>query len=83
MRRYPLVLDFLKGVNAGVIALMLGAFFNLAWATLIQPTRIDWLSLILVVLAFAGLERFKLSPLLLIGLGAITGIVLAVVGITL
>ena len=27
LRRDPLALDFLKGVNAGVIALMLGAFF--------------------------------------------------------
>jgi chromate transporter len=82
LRRYPLALDFLKGVNAGVIALMLGAFFTLAWATLIQPTRIDWLSLALTVAAFVGLERLKLSPLLLIGLGALIGVVLAVFGLT-
>ncbi len=75
MRRYPVVFDFLKGVNAGVIALLIGTFFNLSWATLIRPAGIDWLSLCLTVLAFVLLERFKLSPLLLIALGAVSGLV--------
>ena len=76
MRRYPVVFDFLKGVNAGVIALLIGTFFNLSWATLIRPsTGIDWLSLGLTVMAFILLERFKVSPLLLLALGAATGLV--------
>jgi chromate transporter len=75
LRRYPLALDLLKGVNAGVIALLAGAFFDLAWAVLIRPAGVDWLSLLVAGLAFVALERFKMSPLALIGLGALIGLV--------
>jgi chromate transporter len=81
LRRYPLALDFLKGVNAGVIALLAGAFFNLTWATLIRPAGVDWLSLLLAGLAFVALERFKMSPLALIGLGALIGLVRVALGL--
>jgi chromate transporter len=74
LRRYPLALDLLKGVNAGVIALLAGAFFDLSWAALIRPAGVDWLSLLLAGLAFVALERFKISPLALIGLGALIGL---------
>ncbi len=82
LRRYPITLDFLKGVNAGVIALLIGAFFNLAWSTLIRPNAgVDWLSLALTVLAFVGLERYRLSPLLLIAFGAALGLVRVVLSV--
>jgi chromate transporter len=75
LRRYPITLDFLKGVNAGVIALLAGAFVSLAASTLIRPgSGVDWLALAITVLAFVALERLKWSPLLLIVLGAVFGL---------
>jgi chromate transporter len=78
LRRYPVTLDFLTGVNAGVIALLIGTFLTLAWATLIRPDgEIDLLALCLTILAFVGLERYRLSPLILIALGAGIGLLRA------
>jgi chromate transporter len=75
LKRYPVALDFLKGVNAGVIALLLGTLFNLAWATLIRPSGgIDWLSLIVAGIMFVALERFNVSSLILIVVGALIGL---------
>lgn len=75
MRRYPVTLDFLKGVNAGVIALLAGAFVSLAASTLIRPgSGVEWLALAITVMAFIALERLKWSPLLLIALGAVIGL---------
>ncbi|MEP7288904.1 MAG: chromate efflux transporter [Chloroflexota bacterium] len=81
IRRYPIVLDFLKGVNAGVIALLIGAFANLAWATAVRPdSSVDWLSLVLVGIAFILLERFKWNPIQLIVIGALVGVGRVMVG---
>lgn len=80
IRRYPVIMDFLKGVNAGVIALLIGAFITLALATLIHPGgSVDWLSLILTVLAFLALERYNWSPLRLIIIGIGIGLLRATV----
>ncbi len=82
--KYPVALDFLKGVNGGVIALLVGAFFNLAWATLVRPgmgLRVDWLSLLLTILAFGALERLKWSPVLLIAVGVGVGLVRIALGL--
>jgi chromate transporter len=76
LRHYPITLDFLKGVNAGVIALLAGAFVSLAASALIRPgSGVDWLALAITVLAFVALERLRWSPLLLIVLGAVFGLV--------
>ena len=75
LQRYTFINDFLKGVNAGVIALLLATFLNLAWSTLVRADRsVDWLSLLLAVAAFFALERLKWSPLLLVTLGIGVGL---------
>jgi chromate transporter len=82
LHRYPITLDFLKGVNAGVIALLVGTFANLAYSTLIRPSgSIDWIAIILLGIAFVLLERFKWNSLLLVALGAAIGILRTFVGI--
>jgi chromate transporter len=82
IRRYPITLDFLKGVNAGVIALLIGAFATLAYASLFAGPHVDWLSLVLTAIAFVLLERVKWSPLSLIAAGACVGILRVLVGLT-
>jgi chromate transporter len=75
LRRYPIVLEFLKGVNAGVIALLVGTFANLALTTLVRDDGgIDWIALAMTVGAFLGLERFNLGPVLLTVIGAALGL---------
>ncbi|HLY27200.1 MAG TPA: chromate transporter [Aggregatilineales bacterium] len=80
LRRYPIALGFMKGVNAGVIALLLGAFASLAYSTLFA-SGVDWLSLALTVVAFVLLERFRWSPIALIIAGAGVGVVRTLVGL--
>jgi chromate transporter len=75
LARYTLINDFLKGVNAGVIALLMATFLNLAWTTLVRAERgVDWLAAIMALAAFVALERLKWSPVLLIALGIGAGI---------
>lgn len=82
LRRYPITLDFLKGVNAGVIALLIEAFVTLAWAALVRSdVGINWLSLLVAGVAFVALERYNVSPLILIGVGAVIGLGRAGLGI--
>jgi len=82
LRRYPIAMDFLKGVNAGVIALLIGAFVTLAWATIFRADNApDWLSLVLTGVAFVLMERFRWNPLLLIIVGAGVGIARVVLGL--
>ena len=81
IRRYPITLDFLKGVNAGVIALLISTFATLTHDSLFTP-HVDWLSLIITLSAFVALERGKLSPLALIIIGAGIGILRVLVGLT-
>ena len=70
LARYTFINDFLKGVNAGVIALLAATFLNLAWSTFVRAERgLDWLSLGMAIAAFFALERLKWSPLLLVTLG--------------
>lgn len=75
LTRYTLISDFLKGVNAGVIALLIATFLNLAWTTLVRTDRgVDWLAVIMALAAFFALERLKWSPMLLMTLGIGIGI---------
>lgn len=75
LRRYPIALEFLKGVNAAVIALLIGVFINLAWSTLARPAQsFDWLTLALTGVAFVALERYKLDPARLVLVGAVVGL---------
>ena len=80
--RSPAALDFLKGVNAGVIALLIGAFINLAWGTVIRvDSKVDWLSVMLTGLAFVALERLRWEPAGLILIGAGIGLARAGLGL--
>jgi chromate transport protein ChrA len=87
LRRYPLVLEFLKGVNAGVIALLVGTFANLALTVLVRPdggaglAALDWIALAMTVGAFIGLERLNLGPVWLTVIGAGLGILRINVGV--
>ncbi|MCC7450955.1 MAG: chromate efflux transporter [Anaerolineae bacterium] len=82
LRRYPITLDFLKGVNAGVIALLIEAFMTLAWAALVRPdVGVNGWSLIVAGVAFVALERYDASPLILVGVGAVIGVGRAGLGI--
>jgi len=81
LRRSPTASDFLKGVNAGVIALLITAFLSLALSTLLRVDAgvigVDVLSVILAALAFFALERLNWNPLLLVILGAGIGLLRA------
>jgi chromate transporter len=80
--RSPAALDFLKGVNAGVIALLIGAFINLAWSTVIRvDSDVDWIAIALTGLAFVALERLRWEPALLIVVGAGIGLARAGLGL--
>lgn len=81
LRRYPISLDFLKGVNAGVIALLIGTFASLAYAT-ISESGGDWLTLILTIVAFVLLERLRWSPIVLIVVGIMIGVARILVGLS-
>jgi chromate transporter len=75
LARYRLINDFLKGVNAGVIALLIATFLNLAWTTLVRAERgVDWLAVGMAIAAFFALERLKWSPVLLLALGIGVGV---------
>lgn len=76
IRKSHTALDFLKGVNAGVIALLIGAFVNLAWATLIRPNGgVDGLSVAITGVFFILTERFRWTALRLVIAGAVIGLV--------
>lgn len=76
VKRSALAQDFLKGVNVGVIALLVGAFISLAWGTLVRPQggTIDGISLVLTGLAFYASERRGWSPLGLVMAGICVGL---------
>lgn len=86
LRRSQGARDFLGGVNAGVIALLVGAFVTLAASTLIRPDPapgsppVDLLSLALVGLAFVALERWRWPPGALIIVGAGVGLMRVAAG---
>jgi chromate transporter len=85
IKRSAFATDFLKGVNAGVIAILLGAFLNLAWAILFPPVAgggysPDWALLGLVGLAFYASERLQWTPLRLVMVGLVIGLVRAALG---
>ena len=82
LQRSPAVMDFLKGVNVGVIALLFSTFVNLAWATLIRPAAggVDWLSVLLTGAAFFASERLQWTPLTLVLIGLGVGVVRGALG---
>jgi chromate transporter len=78
IRKSAVAMDFLKGVNAAVIALLFGTFVNLAWTTLVRPgIGIDWLTLALTGGFFILSERYKWSALRLVIAGAVIGLLRA------
>lgn len=83
LRRYPIVLEFLKGVNAGVIALLVGTFANLALTVLVRPDGggLDWVALVMTVAAFFGLERLNIGPVWLTVIGAGLGLLRIALGV--
>lgn len=85
VQKHRTITDFLKGVNAGVIALLVGTFVNLAWGTLIRPENVgggvDWISIALVVGAFFASEQLKWTPLRLVLIGIGVGILRSVLGL--
>ncbi|MBE7513249.1 MAG: chromate efflux transporter [Anaerolineales bacterium] len=80
VRRSAAVMDFLKGVNAGVIALLVGTFVTLTWGTLLVGGGVEWLSVGLLGAAFLASERWRWSALRLVGMGIIVGVMRAFLG---
>jgi chromate transporter len=86
LRRSPAAMDFLKGVNAGVIALLFGTFLDLSYATLVRPgadgaaLRIDWLTLALTAVFFFASERLRWTALRLVIVGAVIGFIRIALG---
>ncbi len=69
LRASPVSGGFLDGVNAAAIGLM--------GAVLVRISReavVDWTTVSIAVVAFAGLWRWKLNTALLIGSGALAGV---------
>lgn len=89
VRRSQAAQDFLKGVNAGVIALLLGTFLDLSYATLVRAPAgapagaapiFDWLTLALTAVFFFASERLRWTALRLVIVGAAIGLVRIVLG---
>jgi chromate transporter len=81
IRKSPAAQDFLKGVNAAVIALLISAFINIAWGTLIRANRtVDWITVGLTVVAFIASERYQWTALRLVWVGALIGFARVLLG---
>ncbi len=70
LRRSALTAPLLKGINIAAIALMSGVLLQLA-----QHALTDMLTLVLALVSFGILLRFKLNSVWLILLGAVVGLV--------
>ena len=79
---WPGVQPFLQGVTAGVLALMAAVSLALAQATVVHSGRVDWVTLVLGVVAFVvlvvGGKRVNVAYVVLAG-GAV-GLVRALLG---
>lgn len=73
LRNVKQIKDFLAGINPAVVGLILSAAITLA------PTALQWshpLSIVLCVIALALLARWKWHPAFVLGVGALTGIII-------
>jgi chromate transporter len=79
---WPGVQPFLEGVTAGVLALMAAVSLALARATVVHAGRLDWVTLVLGVVAFAvlvvGGRRVNVAWVVLAG--GVVGLVRALAG---
>jgi len=79
---WPGVQPFLEGVTAGVLALMAAVSLALARATVVHAGRLDWVTLVLGVVAFGvlvvGGRRVNVAWVVLAG--GVVGLVRALVG---
>jgi len=73
LRNVKKIKDFLAGINPAVVGLILSAAITLA------PTALQWshpFSIVLCVIALALLARWKWHPAFVLGVGALTGIII-------
>jgi chromate transporter len=74
LRNVKQIKDFLAGINPAVVGLILSAAITLA------PTALQWshpFSIVLCVIALALLARWKWHPAFVLGIGALTGIIIS------
>lgn len=69
------------GIRPVVVGLIFYAAYSIAKTVLVhagaQGMQIDWLGVLLAVVGFAAIHKFKVHPVLLIGTAAILGALLA------
>ncbi len=70
---------FTIGIRPMVVGLIFYAAWSIAKTVLVHPENlsIDWLGVLLAVIGFVGVQKFKLHPVLLIGTAAVLGALLA------
>jgi len=73
---------FTIGIRPVVVGLIFYAAYNIARTELVDLTAgglsVQWTSLLLAVIGFLGVHKFKLHPILLIGAAAVLGAIFAV-----
>ena len=73
---------FTIGIRPVVVGLIFYAAYNIARTELVDLTAgglsVQWISLLLAVIGFLGVHKFKLHPILLIGAAAVLGAIFAV-----
>ncbi|MFZ5944358.1 MAG: chromate transporter [Bacillota bacterium] len=75
---HPVMKGILYGIRPVVISLILFSAIIIGKTVLFQhnSNNIDWISLVIGILAFIGIIRFKLHPILLITASGFLGIIL-------
>ena len=70
---------FTMGIRPVVVGLIFYAAWSIAGTVLVQTgaagIRLDWLGILLAVIGFLSVHKFKLHPVLLIGTAAVLGAV--------
>lgn len=73
---------FTVGIRPVVVGLILYAAYNIANSELVvympEDISIRWMSVLLAIIGFLGVHKFKLHPVLLIGVAAVLGAIWAV-----
>lgn len=73
---------FTIGIRPVVVGLILYASYTIARTELIHSANgawsIQWISVILAIIGFFGVQKFKVHPVLLIGIAAVLGAIFAV-----
>jgi len=76
---HPVMRGLLYGIRPVVVSLILLAAIFVGKTVLISATGfmgLDWISILIAGAAFIGVYKFKLHPILLIVLAAISGVIL-------